>query len=325
MPDQQPLGFFDSAFLRKLESLTIFSRKVFAGRLRGEQRSHRYGSSVEFADFRPYSLGDDFRRIDWNAFARFGNLFLKLFTEEEDLLLYLLVDRSASMGFGGEQTKFDLARKVAAALGYVALANLDRVALLAMARGGDTPDGVTSAPDAEGGGDSAGDTRPTNRQDRLAFVRGKGGIFSVFEFLGQLRPAGQTDLAASVRDFLLHYRHKGVVVVLSDFLSPSGYEEPLKSLAFAGHQPMVIHLMAPEELAPEMSGDFRLVDSETRQALDISTTRRMLDGYQKRVRRFVDGLGDFCKRHDIAHITGSSDENFEEMILTTLRRAAMVR
>lgn len=336
MADQEPRDFFDSMFLRKLETLAIFSRKAFAGRLRGEQRSKRHGASVEFADFRPYSQGDDFRRIDWNAYARFENLFLKLFTEEEDLFLYLLIDSSTSMNFGQPATKFDLARRIAAAMAYIALANLDRVALAALAQpeaGGSGEAALVLATilsEDESGGGADGGQAPAGAasramQDHLAFVRGKGSIFSVFDFLRQLRPAGQTDLARSVRDFLLHQRHPGVVVLVSDFLSPSGYEEPLRQLVFARHQPMVIHLLAREELEPDLSGDFRLVDSETGRPVDISTTQRMLEAYRKRVGTFVGGIEQFCKSRDIAYLRSTSDVEFEELILGTLRRAAMVK
>lgn len=325
MTQGRPLDFFDSTFLRKLETLAIFTRRAFAGRLRGEQRSNRHGSSVEFADFRPYSQGDDFRRIDWNAFARFENLFLKLFVEEEDLFVYLLVDCSASMGFGAPTTKFDLARRTAAAMAYIALAHLDRVALFALAH-----DAPGEAPPQGQGGDRAADASSaaraaTSPSDHLAFVRGKGAIFSVFDFLRGLQPAGRTDLAASVRDFVLRQRRKGVVILISDLLSPTGYEEPIRQLALAGFQPMVIHTLTPEELEPDIAGDFRLIDSETGQALDISTTRVLVETYRKRVERFTRGVDQFCAGHNVACLRTTTEVDFEELILRTLRRAAVLR
>jgi len=322
VPENQTLEFFDSAFLRKLEALVVFSRKVFAGRLRGEQRSRKHGASVEFADFRPYSQGDDFRRIDWNAYARFENLFLKLFTEEEDLFVYLLVDRSASMAFGEPAAKFDLARRIAAALSYIALANLDRVTVMALAYDADPAGELPPAIDVKV--PSAG-TAARTAQDHLAFARGKGAIFSVFDFLRQLRPAGLTDLRRSARDFLTRYRHKGVVVLISDFLSPGGYEDALSQLAVAGYQPMTIQILAPNELQPDISGDFRLIDSETGRPIDISTTKHMLDAYRARARRFVDDLSQFCKSRNIACVQTTAEADFEELILRYLRRAALLK
>ncbi|MBN2583018.1 MAG: DUF58 domain-containing protein [Planctomycetes bacterium] len=321
MPENETLEFFDSAFLRKLEAMAVFSRKAFAGRLRGEQRSNKHGSSVEFADFRPYSQGDDFRRIDWNAYARFEDLFIKLFTEEEDLFVYLLVDRSTSMRFGKPTTKFDLARRLAAAVAYIALSNLDRVTVQAMSCEGETtPDPLSVGSETETG-EPAG--RPA--EDHLAFTRGKGSIFTVFDFLRRLRPQGRTDLGRSVREFLMHHRHKGVALVISDFLSPDGYADALKQLGFAGFQPMVIQVLAREELEPDLSGDFRLVDSETGQPVDISTTRRMMDGYRERVQRFTGDLEQFCKRQNIAHLMTTSDTAAEDLVLHTLRRAGIVK
>ncbi len=317
--------FFDSTFLRKLENLSILSRKVFAGRLRGEQRSKRYGSSVEFADFRPYSQGDDFRRIDWNAYARFGNLFLKLFVEEEDLFVYLLVDSSASMGFGEPTTKFALARRIAAALAYVALSNLDRVALASMAQHPAEED-ASRVPNAETPGESERSDSPSRSEaDHMGFVRGKGSIFGIFDFLRHLEPSGQTDLSHSIRDFLLRHRHKGVAIVISDFLSPGGYEDGLKALASAGFQPMTIQVLAREEFEPDVSGDYRLIDSETGRPVDISTTRRMIETYRRRARRFVTEFDHFCKARNIPTLRTSSDVDFEQLMLGTLRRAAVVR
>jgi len=323
MAGDETMEFFDSKFLRKLETLAIFSRKTFAGRLRGEQRSNKHGSSVEFADFRPYSQGDDFRRIDWNAYARFEDLFVKLFSEEEDLFVYLLVDRSASMGFGEPTTKFDLARRVTAAVAYIALGHLDRVYVQAMSY--DDPDADESPPTETAASDGSRGSAANRMEEHLAFVRGKGSIFSIFAFLRQLRPEGQTDLGRSVRDFLIHNSHKGVALVISDFLSPTGYQEPLKQLASAGFQPMVMQILSAEELEPELSGDFRLVDSETGRPVDISTTRRMIDGYRSRVKLFTEGLAQFCKSRNIAHLLTSSQVSFEDLILNYLRRAAMVK
>ncbi len=322
MTDESPsFDFFDSAFLRKLETMAVFSRRAFAGRLRGEQRSNKHGSSVEFADFRPYSQGDDFRRIDWNAYARFEDLFVKLFIEEEDLFVYLLLDRSASMAFGEPTTKFDLARRLTAAVAYIALSHLDRVTVQSLSCEGPSAPGPLSV------SVEASPAPPNGRppENHLAFVRGKGSIFTVFDFLRRLRPEGSTDLGRSVREFLMNHHHKGVALLISDFLSPGGYQDALKQLGFAGFQPMVIQVLAREELEPDLSGDFRLIDSETGNPVDISTTRRMIDGYRDRVRRFTGDLEQFCKKNNIAHLMTTSDTAAEDLVLHALRRAGIVK
>src|ERR1700710_1856689 len=127
MPTPQTL--LDPAFLKKLEALSLVSKRVFSGQTKGERRSTKRGSSVEFADFREYALGDDLRSVDWKAYGRLEKLFLKLFVEEEDLSLPLLIDTSGSMEFGTPLSKADYARRIAAALGYIALSEYDRVSV----------------------------------------------------------------------------------------------------------------------------------------------------------------------------------------------------
>src|SRR5882762_10784720 len=124
MPETPPL--LEPQFLARLEQLELVSRKIFMGRMKGERRSKRKGQSVEFADYRNYVVGDDLRHLDWNLYARLDRLFLRLFLEEEDLHVYLLIDNSLSMDFG-TPSKLHLAKQIAAALGFVGLTNLDRV------------------------------------------------------------------------------------------------------------------------------------------------------------------------------------------------------
>ncbi len=129
-PRIEKADLFDDEFQRKLETLAIVSRRVFAGRMRAERRTKKKGSGIEFADHRDYAAGDDFRYVDWNVYQRFGRLLVRLYEEEEDLSIYFIVDCSTSMGFG-DGKKFDQARRLAAALAYVGLANLDRVTIVA--------------------------------------------------------------------------------------------------------------------------------------------------------------------------------------------------
>ncbi len=176
-------------FLRKIERLSLVAKRVFPGQLRGERRSTKRGSSVEFADYRNYAVGDDFRRVDWNVYARLEKLFLKLFVEEEDLHVYVLIDASRSMEFG-DPSKLLYAKRVAAALSYIALGNLDRVGLAALS------DGMASI---------------------LTPKRGKQSAFGVFEWLKSVKPSGATQLAQSIRDFSLRTSRPGLAIVISDF------------------------------------------------------------------------------------------------------------
>ena len=204
---------FDPAFLKKLEMLTLDARQLFRGDTRGERRSTVHGASVEFADFRPYVQGDDFRRIDWNAFAKFESLMLRLFVEEQELAVHVLLDCSASMRYG-DPDKFDYARKLAAGLAYIALANTDKVSF--------TPVAV----DAE---------NDTFLGQASGSMLGKAGVVRLMETLGGLKANGTTDLNASLSRFALGTQRAGLVIVISDFLSDPGYEEWIKRLRYGKH------------------------------------------------------------------------------------------
>src|SRR5262245_26414087 len=190
MPETQTQPLLDPEFLARLEQLELVSRKIFLGRLKGERRSKRKGQSVEFADYRNYVVGDDLRFLDWNLFARLDRLFIRLFMEEEDLHLYLLVDNSRSMDFGSP-SKFRYARQVAAALAFVGLVNLDRVVIEVF------NDRLTQS---------------------LPPARGRRSLWRVLDFLEKIEPSGPSDLARAMRTFSLKCSGKGIVVLVSDFM-----------------------------------------------------------------------------------------------------------
>jgi uncharacterized protein (DUF58 family) len=208
---------FDDEFQRKLETLALVSRRVFAGRMRAERRSKKQGSGVEFADHRAYAPGDDFRFVDWNVYQRFGRLLVRLYEEEEDLSIYLIVDCSASMGFGSP-SKFDQARRVCAALAYVGLANLDRVTVV-------------------GASDHAGALMPA--------TRGKNRILKVFHFLEQLEASGVTDLQTSLKTFVAQHKRRGLAILLSDLYDPAGFESAINVLRYNKFEPYVLHMVEP--------------------------------------------------------------------------------
>jgi len=293
---------FDAAFLKKLELLSISARRTFAGQSHGEQRSRRHGSSVEFADFRRYTPGDDFRRIDWNAYARFDNLFLKLFREEEDLSLHLMVDASASMDFG-RPNKFDYARKVAGALAYIALHNADRVSLYLL-------------------GDNEDDNLPVHGAMRGR--RGRGTIFEAFDFLVEAECQGAANLNACVQYLLTGHAKPGIVVIISDMLLDQGYEDALKRLAYEKFQPMIVHVMAPDEIEPDLTGDLRLTDSETGDHVDVTPTKRLLGVYRKRLAVLRRMISEFAARHETDYVFAATDTPFEDLVLRWMRAADML-
>lgn len=287
----------DPEFVRRLAQLSIINRRILAGRMRGERRSRKRGISVEFADYRDYVAGDDLRFIDWNIYGRLDRMYLKLFLEEEDRFIYLVIDNSLSMAYG-DPRKIDYAARCAAALSYVALADMDRVAVNAITAGGSTS------------------SRPR---------RGKGQVWHLFDFLEKVEPAGQTDLAGSCRRFCLENRRRGVVIVISDFMDPQGFEEPLKALAGRGHEVFCLHVMAHEEAEPELAGDFKLIDIETEDGVEVSATRGVMRAYRRQLDAFRGGIKNFCAERGIGYLYTTTALPFEELILSYLRMAGIVR
>lgn len=288
---------FSSDFLRRLELVSIAAKKAFVGTMKGEKRSTRRGSSVEFADFRSYTPGDDFRRVDWNVYGRLEKLFLKLFMEEEDLDVSLLLDASTSMNYG-EPKKFDYARRLAAALGYIALSNLDRVS-------------VTSFSDT--------------LRAQFPSTRGRGYLFRFFEFFEQLETGGATDFTASLRAFAQRAPRAGVAVVISDFLAPGGYETGLKALMARGFEVHIIQLFDRLELRPELVGDLKLVDAETGAAKEVTISDSVLRAYRRNLEGFTAGLRNCCMKYGFAYTMTTTDAPFEELVLKSLRAAGMVK
>ncbi len=294
---------FDPAFLKKLETLTLVARQLFRGGDRGDRRSTAHGASVEFADFRPYVQGDDFRRIDWNAYAKFESLMLRLFIEEQELAVHILLDCSASMDYG-DPLKFDYARRLAAALAYIALANTDKVTFTAVAVDTET-DTFLGPPSGT--------------------MRGKPGILRLMDQLENLRPAGRTDLNASLSRFTIRTRRAGLVVLISDFLSEPGYEEGIKRLRYAKHDVVMAQVLAPQELKPELLGDVRLVDAETDVGVDVSANRATLQAYAKRLSVFLDDVQSFAHRHSSSYLLANTATPFEELVLRQFRALGLAR
>jgi uncharacterized protein (DUF58 family) len=283
-------------FLRKLERLSLVAKRSFRGQLKGEKRSPRRGSSVEFADYRDYTPGDDLRRVDWNTYARLERLFLKLFMEEEDLHVYLLVDSSRSMGFG-EPSKLAYACRVAAALGYVGLTGEDRVGAALFAE------------------------RP-----RAYFrpARGRGQVMPLFRFLEGAQPEGETVFGASLREIALRTRRPGIAVVISDGFG-SDLEEGLKALLYRKFQVTLLHVLAPEEIDPPLVGDLKLIDAETGETREITVSVGLLRDYRRAVENFCARAQGFCHRYGADYLRAATETPFEDLILTALRRSGLVK
>ncbi|AMV38084.1 DUF58 domain-containing protein [Planctomyces sp. SH-PL62] len=287
----------DPEFLHKLEQLELVSRKIIVGRLKGERKSRRKGTSVEFAEHRQYAPGDDLRHIDWNAFGRLDRLFLKLFLEEEDLHVHTLVDSSLSMGFG-EPTKLHYAKQVAAALAFIGLVNNDRIIL---------------------------ETFASRLQAGVPNVRGRSQMWRIVQYLERLEPSGESDLTAAARDFAIKQGGKGVVVVISDFLDKRGYEDALRYLLARRMDVFVIHVLSREEVEPELVGDLRLVDCEDDEEADVTISAPLLKRYKENLDAFVGGLRDYCTKRGITYVFTTNQYPFEKLVLNYLRERGLLK
>jgi uncharacterized protein (DUF58 family) len=292
---------FDERFLRKLESLvmTIRRSRMSAGMMRANRSSKRVGAGLEFADHRDYAAGDDLRYLDWNLYGRLGRLALRLFQEEEDLLIEVLVDASASMGVG-DPAKLDLALQVGAALAYVGLANLDRVAL--------SPLGDDQAPP-------------------LPPARGKGAILPILRFLNGVQADGRAGLAASVRAFLARRRRhrRGLAILISDFYDPAGHRAALDLLRHHRLEVVAIQVSAPQELAPNLRGDVELRDVETGETRELTVSPAVVAAYLRRHQTLLRELEGYCRERAIPCFTVVSDQAFDAVVLRMFRAGGLLR
>jgi uncharacterized protein (DUF58 family) len=286
---------FDEGFLRRLEQLELASRRLTAGRMKGERRSVRRGQSVEFADYRNYAAGDDLRQLDWNVYARLERLFIKLFVEEEDVTVHVLVDASRSMDFG-EPNKLTFARRAAGALAYLGLAHLDRVSVAFLGEG---------------------------RAVSLRPLRGKARVFEVFKFLSEPRAERLTGLAAAARDYASRIRGRGPLILVSDLLDP-GYLDALRDLAGTRCQLSVLHVLAPEELDPDVPPDARLVDNETGQGIEVTGDDDLVDRYRTRLGEWQAEIATFCARRGGAYVSVPSDLDLADLLFDVLRRRRVI-
>lgn len=295
--------------LRRLEQVQLLAARRAKSSLKGERRSRARGLSVEFADHRNYTLGDDLRYLDWNLFGRLDRLFLKLYEEERELPVRIFLDASESMNFGAP-SKFDFARQIAAAMGYVALCGFDRVAVNLFPGpelrepGGRVPEGHLPQSSIEGA---------------LRSVRGKKSAMAFFRNLAALTASGTADFNAALRRGAMEARQSGVAVVLSDFLDPAGYEAGLNALVGRGFQIHAVQILAPEELNPTAFGDLRLVDAETGAHQEVTFGRYRLKAYQQTVANYVQRLREYCAGRGIHFFSVSSATDLGDLLLRQLR------
>jgi len=284
--------------LRRLEQLQMLATRRAKSSAKGERRSRARGQSVEFADHRNYTPGDDFRYLDWNLYGRLDRLFLKLYEEERELPVRIFLDASESMTFGAPP-KFDFARQIAAAIGYVALCGFDRVTVYAFP---DNPDNIVP-------------------RGALRAVRGRKSAMRFFQNITDLSAKGSANFNEALRHGAIEARQAGVAVVLSDFLDPAGYEPGMSALLARGFQINAIQILAPEELNPTTYGDLKLIDSETGAEQEVSFGKYRLKAYQQTVQNYCQRLREYCQARGIRFFSVGSDMPLEKLLLQQLRQS----
>lgn len=294
---------FDSEFLKRLEYLSLLSKRVFRGQLLAQRRTKQTGGGVEFADHREYIHGDDLRYLDWNVYARHGDLLLKRFQEEEDLHVYLLVDCSRSMDSGDTDPqlvvdKFSFARQLAAGLAYIALANLDRVSVIAY-------------------DDKIRATFP--------LVRGKDSVLSLLRFLEGLQTSGQaTDLTTVAGDFVRRAPRSGLVLVISDLFDQQGFRGGVDLLRHRRFEPHVIQIHTPAEAKPRLLGDVELVDVESSESRKVTVTEKKLRQYEALFQSFLRDVETYCRTYGLSHTRATADIPYDDVLLKMMRVAGAV-
>ena len=299
------MNLFDEPTLRQLEQLTLVAEQVRVGVMKGDRRSRKRGTSIEFADYRNYVKGDDLRRLDWNVYARLERPFIKLLEEEEDLSVHLLVDASASMDWpptdqptNQHTNKLLYALRLAGALGHIALTSGDLLTVTLLTGQGSR---------------------------RWGPFRGQQNSLRLLQFLETGRGSGLTDLNLSLRDYALHGRRPGLLFLLSDLLSPNGYREGVTAVLARGYEVGLLHLLSPDEVDPPLSGDLKLVDVETGQDAEISLDGATLAAYRQRLQSWQAEIAAFCASRAVHYIPLVTDTPWEKVVLQTLRQQAVLK
>jgi len=274
--------------------------QVRAGQIKGERRSTKRGTSIEFADYRNYVRGDDLRRVDWNVYARLERPFIKLLEEEEDLAVHVLLDASRSMDYGaGAQHKFHYAQQLAAALGYIALAAGDRLTVTVL-RG----EALTA---------------------QYGPARGRSHVLRLLSFLEGVQADGVTELDSVLRIYALGARRPGLAFLLSDFFAPSGWRNGLSSLLGRGYEVTALHLLSPDELDPPLAGDLRLIDAETGAAQDVTLDGGLRELYRQRVFAWRDEIEAYCLKRGAHYIPVTTNVAWDELVLFQLRQRGLIK
>ncbi|SCG82458.1 hypothetical protein DW1_0850 [Proteiniborus sp. DW1] len=283
----------DSNLLKKLESLKLNTTITLNQGYGGGRKSKSKGSSVEFSDFREYVSGDDFRKIDWNAYGRFKKLFIKLFMEEREANINIFIDTSKSMDFGNPK-KATLAKQLALVFGYLSLANMDRVNIY---------------------------TYGNKKLEALEQLNGKNNIHRLASYLDNI-------VFDKSEDFFQYIKtrtyKRGISIIISDIFSDN-FQDAVKYLAFMNQSIVVLNLLSMEEINPVYSGDIRLIDSETEEGKDISMTQSVLKSYKKTFKNFINRNKEICRKFSCQYTLVSNELPIESIVFDNLTNVGILR
>jgi uncharacterized protein (DUF58 family) len=282
---------FDENFLKKLQNLVITTKIAVTSGTAGNRKSRSKGSSVEFSDYREYAVGDDFRRIDWNAFGRFEKLFVKLFMEEREAPVNIFLDTSKSMDWG-EPNKTIASRRLAAALSYMSLVNYDRVYLACIS------DGLNCA---------------------LQSLRSRSSFGRVLDFLEKVEYGSTTNLGAALIESGMG-NQRGISILISDLFSKGKLKETIDYLQYRNQDIYICHILAPQEINPSLESAIRLVDSETGEFMDVSITSQLIKTYRKSFSGYISEIEGMCFKRGVNYIRMDISIPIEQMIKMVVSR-----
>lgn len=283
--------------LARAERMRLNPIRRRTNRMRGEHLSGKGGTSIEFSDFRDYVPGDDIRYVDWNIFSRLNHPYLKLYAQEEEMHIPILIDSSMSMAFEG---KFELARQIAAAFGVMGLMNVEKVSVYAC---GESSSNIPTLAPCSG------------RVSRKRF----------FTFLERLEPRGAMPIEKSIETVLKHHRGKGIAIVISDYLTFGDIARSFNLLHSAGLEIFGVQILGPTERYPEMTGDLRFVDSESAGTLDVSSVGELLGIYHEHRQQLEDFLAAECRRRAGRFLSLTSDTEIKPILFDSFVRGGWVR
>lgn len=289
-------------FFSRLETLSLNLRSSLSGYFGGKHLVTTYGQTVEFADFREYQLGDDIRRIDWNLFSRFEKYFLKLFTDERQMNVQIFVDFSASMGKDNE-SKGTYTTAAAAALGFLAVQNMDRMSFHVM--------------------------KDEKAENPFGSVVGKPAFFRAVSSLTEVEFDGDIDIEKCICNCPEVTENNGLTVIVSDFFTESNWKKAVDFLCYKKRQVLLIQVLTPEEADPMYDGRVNLIDSESVDLSDernmkMRITKSMLDSYMRAFNEYSEDMREFCKKRDVGLVSVRTDAAIERVLFGDLLKVGIM-